>query len=246
MKFSHLFFAALCTALISPAWGALTALSGGGGNLGSGSSVLGNNFVAELSFTLPTTFPANPNRVLFEGGGNGLGMGVYLIGNDLVLYQDQNSGGDIYSTIDVSTLTGQYVTIRIDGDYSQAAGSDFINLSVLAADGTVLSTTNTGLNYATTFGGGDGTAVGYAQGTLGGNNERADIIALDNGGAWLSGGANALSALQITGELNTGTMADMQRELPITSPFAWARVPEPSRAILLGLGLLSIGLRRRR
>lgn len=205
------------------------------------------NAVIDFGFKVPASNTTDP--VLFETGGDGIGWALGMIGTDLRVFQDQNSGAEASLTLDISSLLGQAISIRLDGDFSQTNGSRQISLSVV--DGAGATTSTSALNITSNdarLSGGDGAGFGGINGTLSGQSEAGsgfqglDVAARDITGP----GSSVLGPDTLVGTLYTGADAITQRGEAIPAVSSYTFVPEPSSSLMVVLGGLGLLGRRRR
>jgi len=194
---------------------------------------------------------ANPNRVIFEAGGDGTGSALALIGNDLVYYLDQGDylasspGPDFYTSLDISSLSGSVISIRLDVDLATA--NDSITLS--ATDGiTLLSTILNPTSDISNAAGGNDTGFGVVAADLAGLDEAAepgfpDLAQFQNA-TYFTDGANALGPDALAGILYTSAADIPPASLP--DPSSWGLIPEPHSGLLASLALIMAMSHRRR
>ncbi|MDG2124180.1 MAG: PEP-CTERM sorting domain-containing protein [Verrucomicrobiales bacterium] len=203
------------------------------------------------------SLPASPNRIIFEAGGDGLGSALALVGSELLYYYDigdfQNSSpaGDAFFSLDISSLAGSVISLRLDADLSTA--SDTVSLT--ATNGSLTLNNSVAIpTDRTSIAGGNNTGFGLTAADLAGLDESAEPgfpnMAQFNTTAYKSTvangpGANILGADQLAGTLYT-TLAD-QPPGSIPTPSSWGLViPEPGTGLLVAFATAALAFRRRR
>ncbi len=209
-----------------------------------------NDWTLDAGFVVDVV-PANPNRILFEAGGDGLGTALAFIGSELVVYQDSGDfvasspGPDSFFTLDISSLAGSVISLRLDADLAGAADT----LTLTATDGSITVT-----NFVTlpsdvgSIAGGNDTGFGVVAADLAGLDESVEPgfpnMAQFQNASYMNSGANTLGADRLAGTLYTG--AD-QPPATLPAPSSWGLVvPEPGPAAFLSLAAGGMLLRRRR
>lgn len=182
--------------------------------------------------------------VLWETGGTGAGSGIVQDGNEILISAAQNATNQSGLTLDLNALSpvvDAWYLLRVSIDPTNS-----LTASVTDGSGAVISATTS--FSGTDWAGGNGTGLGSFDGNIGGDVNAtlsAPLIAA-GGDPTIGGSATRIDVLAESGAWSVWGGQVGLVEYAYGDMANFELVPEPSQTLFLGLGLIALGLRRRR